>query len=260
LAARVNGQPIFLTDFERRLSEYVDAMVDQGLEPGSQEGQAQLAQAESDVLESLIDYALVEQGGSLLGVSVGAEEVDAQFEQDINEGGGQDAFDEWLALSGLSADDYRQMLRESLVVQRVMDVIAERVPEKVEHAHVRHIVVGTLQEAEQLLTRLRDGADFGELAREHSEDESTRDDGGDLGWFPRGLLAPELEEAAFSLEKGQFSGVILLGEGYHIIQLVDRDIARELASEVRMDLLLALFDGWLEEQRSEADIERYVTD
>jgi parvulin-like peptidyl-prolyl isomerase len=74
------------------------------------------------------------------------------------------------------------------------------------------------------------------------------------------LLAVELEEAAFGLEEGEVSGVIPLGEGFHIVKVVDRDSARELAPESRMELVLALFDGWLDEQRSAAKIERYVTD
>ncbi|TVR64842.1 MAG: hypothetical protein EA420_04530 [Candidatus Competibacteraceae bacterium] len=77
-------------------------------------------------------------------------------------------------------------------------------------------------EAEALLARLRDGADFGELAQEHSEDGS-RFMNGDLGYFGAGQMVPEFEAAAFALaEPGDLSDVVETRFGLHIIKLFDR--------------------------------------
>ncbi len=254
----VNGQYIFLADYERRIAQFEAALVEQGLDPASAEGEASLAEIRQEVLDSLVDYVLIEQGGAALGVTIDDAEVDAQVETDIDAGGGQAAFEEWLAATGQTREDYRAMLRESLLSQRVMDVVTADVPDVVEQVHARHIVLDSEEEARQVLDQLQQGADFVSLARERSTDLATKDNGGDLGWFPRGLVAPELETAAFALQPGEISDVVQLGEGYHIIQVVERDPARPLSDEAKIDLRLAIFDRWLAEQRAAAQIERFI--
>jgi peptidyl-prolyl cis-trans isomerase SurA len=75
--------------------------------------------------------------------------------------------------------------------------------------------------AESLLAQARHGADFETLARRYSDDPGTKDRGGDLGWFRRGMMVPTFDRAAFSLRPGQISDVVLTPFGYHIIK-VDR--------------------------------------
>nr|NIV36002.1 hypothetical protein [Anaerolineae bacterium] len=67
-----------------------------------------------------------------------------------------------------------------------------------------------------------------------------------------------LEAAAFALQPGQVSGVIRLGEGYHIVQVIEREAARPLSPEMQLDLKLSMFDEWLAELRASAVVERYV--
>lgn len=109
------------------------------------------------------------------------------------------------------------------------------------------------KKAERILERLKDGEDFVSLAREFSEDFLTKDVGGDLGYFSRGRLVPELEEPVFHLGKGQISSVLKSKGGFHIFKLEDRierrpleyQEARErimntLKAEKRNELLKAL--------------------
>jgi parvulin-like peptidyl-prolyl isomerase len=72
------------------------------------------------------------------------------------------------------------------------------------------------------------------------------------------LIAPELETAAFALQPGEISDVVPLGDQVHIIQVVERDAARQLSPEEKVDLSFAMFDRWLAEQRAAAVIERFV--
>lgn len=91
--------------------------------------------------------------------------------------------------------------------------------------HVRHILIAGQDDAarakaEGLLADLRAGADFEQLAREHSADPGSAAKGGDLGFFPRGKMAPSFENAAFALKKqGDLSAVVQTQFGLHILRL-----------------------------------------
>ena len=91
-----------------------------------------------------------------------------------------------------------------------------------EQVHARHILVETEEEANNLLLQLKEGIiDFAEMAKEKSTCPSA-ENGGDLGFFTRGQMVKEFEDAAFSLEQGEISGIVQTQFGYHIIKCVEK--------------------------------------
>lgn len=93
-----------------------------------------------------------------------------------------------------------------------------------EEVHARHILVATEQDAKDVETQLKNGADFAKLAKEKSKDPSGAANGGDLGWFTKDQMVPEFADAAFKLAKGQISDPVKTQFGWHIIEVVDKRI------------------------------------
>jgi len=81
-----------------------------------------------------------------------------------------------------------------------------------------HILVSTKEEAQKILTRLKDGEDFTQLAQKYSIDRASGLKGGSLGTFGRGDFVPEFDDAAFRLKVGETSGAVKTSLGYHIIR------------------------------------------
>jgi peptidyl-prolyl cis-trans isomerase D len=91
--------------------------------------------------------------------------------------------------------------------------------------------------AEELLKKAKGGADFAELAKANSEDESNAKNGGDLDFFGRGRMVPEFDQVAFALQPGQISDVVKTQYGYHIIKATDKKAASTRSiDEVRQQL------------------------
>lgn len=142
----------------------------------------------------------------------------------------------------------------------------------VEQYQVRHILIRPTEtvtdvQAEnrirQLYRELREGADFAELAKEHSDDPVSGSDGGNLGWVNRGQMVPEFEQTMLAAEIGEIEGPFRSQFGWHILQVQDRrqkDISEEVKdSEARQAIYRRKFDvelqSWLREIRDEAFVE-----
>lgn len=105
------------------------------------------------------------------------------------------------------------------------------------------------QKALSLLSQARAGADFAELARQHSEDPGSKDKGGELGWFGEGQMVEEFEQAAFALPKGGLGGPVRTPFGYHIIKVEDvKEPRRQTYEEVREQIARAIAQAAAEEQ------------
>ncbi|HEY6350400.1 MAG TPA: peptidyl-prolyl cis-trans isomerase [Candidatus Angelobacter sp.] len=81
--------------------------------------------------------------------------------------------------------------------------------------------------AADLLKQVKAGVDFAELARKNSEDPGSKENGGEMGWIIKGQTAPAFESAAFSMNKGQTSGVVSTGDSFHIVQTEENETAHK---------------------------------
>lgn len=82
------------------------------------------------------------------------------------------------------------------------------------------------KQAEDVLARIKKGEDFAALAKQYGSD-STKDNGGDLGWFSKGMMVPEFEDAVFKLEPGQLADNLVQTQyGYHIVKLEEKRSAQ----------------------------------
>ncbi|WP_127561927.1 peptidylprolyl isomerase [Nioella ostreopsis] len=132
--------------------------------------------------------------------------------------------------------------------------------EAVTEYNASHILVATAEEAQALVEELEGGADFAELAREHSTGPSGPN-GGQLGWFTAGMMVPSFEEAVFALEVGEVSPPVETRFGWHVVILNDsRDQAAPALEEVREQLEEGLrqarVDAHIESLTAAAEIDR----
>ena len=137
------------------------------------------------------------------------------------------------------------------------DIQHYQVPNRFHAEHILFLTVGgktdaeieeIKKKAEDVLAQARKkGANFEELAKKYSEDPGSKSKGGDLGWLLQGQTVPEFEKAAFSLNKGEMSGLIRTQYGFHIIKVLDKETAHttpfeEVKDSIRAPLLLQKVD------------------
>ncbi|MBW4437350.1 MAG: peptidylprolyl isomerase [Pleurocapsa minor GSE-CHR-MK-17-07R] len=249
VVARVNGQAILLPTFQRALERAeIQQIVVQNV-PGFQDS----------VLNILVEQSLITQAAESLAVTVSDEEVNAELQGSIELAGGADAWQQWLDINAYTEEEFRATLYDALLTSRMRDfVTASLATGDVPYARARHILVSSVDTALSLMQQIEAGGDFAALASQYSADETTKNNGGDLGWFAEDeLLQPALAYAAFAGEIGQLQGPIRTELGYHVLQVTERE-NRAVADDRRAVLAQARFTNWLSSLSAAATIERFI--
>ncbi|WP_369900685.1 peptidylprolyl isomerase PrsA [Bacillus manliponensis] len=168
---------------------------------------------------------------------VSDKEVDKEF-QKIKEQMG-DNFKMSLEQSGFKdEDEFKEQIRSSLAIDKAVKKTITEEDIKTRHKpeiKASHILVSDEEKAKDLKKQLDEGASFEELAKEHSEDPGSKENGGDLDYFGPGQMVPEFEEAVYKLEVGEVSDLVQSSKGYHIIKLTDKKELKPY-DEVKDDL------------------------
>ena len=254
-------QPQMVDQFKQQSINFAidKQLIDQVLE------EEQIEVTEDDVREAIEEFksrfpdeATFEQTLEEMGMS--EEEMMEGIEKDVQ-------LEKYLSEShdlSVSEDEIRQFFEEH-----------EEQFSRDDEIHARHILIEAdegaddeaaetaRERAEEIYEEVTGGADFEEMAREHSEGP-TGPRGGDLGFFPEDRMVPEFSEVAFSMEPGEISEPVRTQFGYHVIEVVDtRDASEpdfdEEASEIEMHLSqqkrAEVFHQFLEELKADVDIE-----
>ena len=152
----------------------------------------------------------------------------------------------------------RDVYRNGLLRDKLKEVITADQPTTEEQVWARHILVKTEPEAKAIIELLKNGSDFAKLAKEYSTDTGSGAKGGDLGWFGKGTMVAEFENAAFSQPIGAIGDPVKTQYGYHIIQVLDRRELPLSASQLQQNKDTA-FNDWLTTTQDQADIVNYDT-
>lgn len=245
-AAVVNGEEI---PIEQLSSQFEAAkgnpQISQQLE-GDESGELS-SQLQARILTDLIRSRLLEEGARReLGVEVSSEDVAQQREEVVSQVGGEEAFKQLLEQNNVTEEQVRQQLRTLALQEAVgQELTAEggldrdALEAAYEQQYVEgnpiasHILVETEEKAEQILQRLEEGADFGKLAKEESQDPTAERNAGELGEIAPGQTVPAFEEALFDAEPGEVVGPVETEFGYHVIKREKPPLLREVEDELR---------------------------
>ena len=225
---------------------------------------AQLAGADPiTMLTTLTNEQLIKLEAPQYGIEVSPEDIDqglrriARGESDtISESEFREWYRQQLNESGLSDSEYKENMRTGLLTARLHQYLAERMPTVAEQRHVHIILLETSKEAEKTRARWEAGEDFTDLAREVSLDAQTKEKGGDLGWFPRGVLMPGLDYVTFKLSPGDVSEPIpyasdpssIEAEAFFLLMVSEKADARELDEASLQVLRSKVLEDWLLEE------------
>jgi peptidyl-prolyl cis-trans isomerase C len=253
--ASVNG--IKVTQVE--VDEYINFILSQDPEGGEYLTDEDLRELEINIIDSLLVVKLLEQYAGENNITASQEEIDLQMDSIITSYESESAFEADLKeksvnKSFLENELKNQILRNKIYNEATMEVIIteeqakqyydENIelqftsPERIRVSHILSIFPwvedDSIEENDQdkeeakdkiefVQEQLEKGAEFGDMAREFSDDTSNSADGGDLGFITRGQMVEEFEDAAFALEINEVSSIVETEFGYHLIKVFDRE-------------------------------------
>ena len=259
VAAVVNGTPILASVYLDFLRLRLRLITEQyAFDWSTEQGLSILKQVERQVLEQLINATLERAAAEKENLLPTAEELAAYKQSIVDEllaTGEYASWEEFKKRLELSEETFDRIVEQSLIEERMFERHGQ--VGEMEQVHIQHILVEDEQTAKDLLKRIKAGEDFAALAKANSQDPGSAENGGDLGWFPRGVMVPEFEEAAFALEPGAVSEVIATDYGYHIIKSLGKEV-RPLDEALATEMQQRAFSAWLDALRAEATIERFI--
>ncbi len=224
------------------------------------------------LIEDVENEELLRQGSPRFNIAITKDDVEEELRRRVlpPKGEGQEVSDaqldaeyrqryqRFLNDTQLADVDYRRIVEADLLRSRLRDKVGDQVPTVAEQVHVQLIQVGTQEEANKALERLKGGEDFAAVAREVSTHEDTSRKGGDLGWLPKGVMLSPFDDFAFSLEVGALSEPFATREGIIMFKLVEKAEARQVDDKAREGLKDRALESWLLEERKANDVQRFI--
>ena len=211
--------------------------------------------AEQQILDELIDLTLLSRAARAAGFHADDGVVDERIAQITQQLGSDDELTVWMEENGYDNESFQLALTLEIEAAWQRDKIAAAVPLEAEQVRARQILFYDPYLAERAYEQLEQGSPIEAILA--SADPQNQ---GYLDWVPRGyLLIPELDDALFDLQPGQFSQVIETDLGYHILYVIERQDNRPLTDDALLTLQAQSLQHWLQEQRNQIEIEIMVT-
>lgn len=209
----------------------------------------------NSVLDRMINNEILEEVARQYGISVGDDEIEKEFGKVMAEAGSEADVENILEdLYQWKPEDFKEKVLEPFLFQQKLSeaVLADPALNRVAR-----------KKAEEVLKLVKAGKEsFEDLAKKYSDDPGSAPQGGDLGFFGRGVMIKEFEDAAFSLEPGKSSDLIKTKYGYHIIKVeekkTDEDSKEEQARARHILIKTKDLDQILEEQLERAKIYKFI--
>ncbi len=237
-----------------------------------------VAQYGKETLDSLIVEEIIQQEVKKERIQISQDEIDAELKLYQETYGGEEAFQEVLEMSGVKLSEVETDIETYLALNQLLKNRITITEEEIEtyfednkesftqpkQVEASHILVEDEKTAETAAEKLKAGEDFSTLVKEYSVDETTKNNGGELGYFSAGEMEQSFEEAAFSMEIDEVSQPVETSYGYHVIKVtgkIDEKEAelKEVKEEIEQTLsdmkIDAEYTTWLEEQYEAYDIE-----
>ena len=289
IVAVVNEDIIILSEFNTAFEPYRRRLEETYKGP---ERETVLAESRKSFLTRLIDASLIEQAARKNGIAVKDEEVMAAIKDMADRRNiALDDLPNELAKQGLSLAGYKKDVREQMVRMRLIRreikskliVTDQEIGEYYtlhrsdyegrEAVRIQQILLAVpkgaggdardkmRKSAEEINRRLKNGEPFDVLEASYASGSAA---GGDLGFIERGIVLPEVEKAAFALDKGEVSGIIESPAGFHIIRALDKrgggltpiqDVREEIQGRIEEQKMMKKFDEWLTALRKKSLIE-----
>lgn len=227
VAARVGTDVIELDELEDLVA---DALADRP----SPDSDARV-QATRATLGRMINARIFEEGARELDVEVTAAEVDERIVALEGQFGGPEGLMQQAKGLGIPVTAIPEVVRGELLREAIGDALIKDLKptaaqvKALDTADVAHILVETKQKASDLITRLKGGADFAALAKAHSSDPGSKDQGGVYANTPRGQFVPPFDEAVWTGKIGAIQGPVQTEFGFHVIKVIKRT-TKSLAS------------------------------
>ncbi len=243
--ARVNGEKIERWEFDNAVKR-VEARAGGPVPPDKRD------EVLRGVLDQLVAYHLLAQESRARKLAVADADVEARLAEIRKGFPTEEAFKQGIAAQGLTLEQLKSQAKTSLEVAKVIETevnakVAVQDPEvkgfydqnlekfkQGDTVHAAHILIGLPQgatpeqkaqaktKAATVLKTVKAGGDFATLAQANSSDTGSAQNGGDLGFFPKGQMTPAFEEAAFKLKPGTVSPLVETPFGFHIIKVIER--------------------------------------
>ena len=267
----INDQEITKADF---LVEF-----EQSLQKDQQLSGIEREELQRSFLVQLIDRELIHGEARRLNIALTEADVEAAL-QGYREDYPGSSFEEMLAERGLTLEAWREELKESLIMEKLLEqAVYSRVSvsdeevaayfkanrdqfDRPEQVRARQIVVADEAEGQEVLGLLRQERSFAEVAAEYSLSPDA-EQGGDLGFFSRGEMPPEFDAIVFDLPVKRLSDLVKSEYGYHIFLVEEKRKAKRLNKKEASDEIRAILEGrkkeevylaWLQDMRARAVI------